>query len=153
MVKTRGCGIESHYILKHEGEGSKVVGRMSGGFLGTLLTLAPMITAGIHGVTSIVNTAIKSKHGKGMYSLVSKDGKRIDLHKHIKNEEGKKYKINKGLKSKHISQAKGMFGESSIHSNVHIHKKKSRKTVKTGVSKGQAIGFGTLGQTGQILYD
>jgi hypothetical protein len=151
-MSRKGCGIESHYILRHEGDGKgKVIGRMSGGFLGTLVALAPMITAGIHGVTSIVNNAIKAKHGKGKYSLVSKDGKHIDLHKHI-HHDGKKYRINKGLKHKHIEHAKGMFGESSIHHKAHMYKKKAPKR-KIGVSKGQAMGFGTLGQTGQILYD
>lgn len=150
--KKRGCGIESHYILKHGEGGGKVVGRMSGGFLGALMALAPMITAGIHGVSKIVHTAIKKKHGQGRYSLVSKDGKHIDLHKHINNHTGKKFKITKGLKPHHIEHAKGMFGESSIHHKAHYHKKKVQKR-KIGVSRGQAIGFGTLGQTGQILYD
>ena len=109
----KGCGISSQYILKKQGNQDQIVGRISGGFLGTLVALAPMITAGIHGISSIINNSIKAKHGKGIYSLAStKDGSRPEWFvPRGKIDRTHKLKIHRPLRPKHISQAKGMFGE------------------------------------------
>lgn len=151
----KGCGISSHYILKKQGDQDQIVGRISGGFLGTLVALAPMITAGIHGISSIVNNSIKAKHGKGVYSLAStKDGSRPEWFvSRDKIDKSHKFKIHRPLRRKHISHAKGMFGEGSIHENAIFKAKTNKKKKKTTKVTGNSIGFGTLGKTGQILYD
>jgi hypothetical protein len=112
-----------------------------------------MITAGIHGISSIVKSSIKAKHGRGLYSLVStKDGSVIDLN-HKTPEGERKLRIHRPLRHKHIIHAKGMFGEGSIHHNAVIKAKTNKKKRKTQRVTGNSIGFGTLGKTGQILYD